>query len=68
MQATVPNFTTNNITLLLLRDFMDELNLISFTVYVAQMLVSWGITTLTWAGVEFRVKNCNLLLLSEIDL
>ena len=54
MQVGVPKFTTNNTTLPLLRAFMDDLSLMSAKVCGAQILISWCITALTWAGLEFR--------------
>ena len=63
MQARVPKFTTNNITLPLLRAFMDDLSLMSTKVSGAQTLLSRCITALTWAGLEFRAdKSCSIVI------
>ena len=47
MQARVPKFTTNNTTLPLLHASMDDLSLMSSTVYGAKILFSWYIAALT---------------------
>ena len=57
MQARVPHFTTNNTVLPLLRAFMDDLSLMSSTVFGAQTLLSRCITALNWAGLEFRADK-----------
>ena len=63
MQARVPQFTTNNTVLPLLRAFMNDLSLMSSTVSGAQPLLSWGTTALNWAGLEFRADNsCSILI------
>ena len=61
MQARGPQFTTNNTVLPLLRGFMDDLSLMSSTVSGSQTLLSWCITVLNWAGLEFRAdKSCSV--------
>ena len=63
MQARVPKFTTNNTSLLLLCAFMDDLSLMSAKVSWAQTLLSWWITALNWAGLEFRAeKSCCIVI------
>ena len=63
MQARVPQFTTNNTVLPLLCAFMDDLSLMSSTVSEAQTLLSWCITVLNWAGLEFRAdKSCSIVI------
>ena len=63
MQARVPQFTTNNTLLPLLRAFMDHLSLMSSTVSGAQALLSRCITALNWAGLEFRAdKSCSIVI------
>ena len=57
MQARVPQFTTNNTALPLLRAFMDDLSLMSSTVSGAQTLLSRCITALNWGGLEFRADK-----------
>ena len=54
MQARVPQFTTNNTVLPLLRAFMDDLSAMSSTVSGAQTLLSRCITATNWGGLEFR--------------
>ena len=62
MQSSVPKFTTNNTTLLLLRAFMDDLSLMATKVSGAQPFFSRCITALTWAGLEFRAdKSCSVI-------
>ena len=66
IQTRNPKFSTNNTTLTLLRTFMDDLSLMTTKVSGAQTLLSQSITTLTWAGLEFRAdKSCSL---SRVDL
>ena len=63
MQARVPQFTTNNTVLPLLRAFMDDLSLMSSTVSGAQTLLSRCITAVNWAGLEFRAdKSCSIVI------
>ena len=57
MQARVPKFTTNNTTLSLLCACMDHINLMSAKVSGAQTFLSWCITALTWASLEFRADK-----------
>ena len=57
MQDRVPQFTTSNTVLPLLRAFMDELSLMSSTVSGAQTLLSRCITVLNWAGLEIRADK-----------
>ena len=57
MQARVPQFTTNNTVLPLVRAFMDDLSLMSSMVSGAQTLLSRCITALNWAGLEFRADK-----------
>ena len=57
VQARVPQFTTNNTVLPLLRAFMDDLSLMFSTVYRAQTLLSRCITALKWAGLELRADK-----------
>ena len=54
MQASIPQFTTNNTVLPLLRAFMDDLSLMTSTVSGAQTLLSRCVTALKWVGLEFR--------------
>ena len=62
MQTRVPKFVTNNTTLPLLPAFMDDLTLMTTKVPGAQTLLSWCITVLTWAGLEFRAeKSCSVI-------
>ena len=55
MKARVPKFTTNNITLPLIRTFMNNLSLMTTKVSGAQTLLSRCITAL--AGLEFRADK-----------
>ena len=57
LQARVPQFTTNNTALFLLHAFMDDLSVMSSTLSGSQTLLSRCITTLTWAGLEFRADK-----------
>ena len=65
MQARVPKFTINNTSLPLLHAFMDELSLMSAKVSRAQTLLSWCISGLTWAGLEFRADiSCSVVIVN----
>ena len=69
MQAKVPQFATNNTMLPLLRAFMDDLSLMSSTVSGAQTLLSWCITALNWAGLEFRAdKSCSIVIVKGTSM
>ena len=57
LQARVAQFTTNNTALPLLHAFVDDLSLMSSTVSGSQTLLSRCITSLTWAGLEFRADK-----------
>ena len=63
MQARVPKFTTNSTTLPLLCAFMDDLRLMSAKVSGAQTLLSWCITALNWAGLEFRADKSHCIVI-----
>ena len=54
LNARVPKFTTNNTILPLLCALMDDLSLMASKPSGGQTLLSWYITALTWAGLEFR--------------
>ena len=63
VQIKVPDFTTNNTDLLLLRAFMDDLSLMFSTVSGAQTLLSRCMTALTWAGLEFRADKSHSIII-----
>ena len=65
MQARVPKFTTNNTTLSLLRAFMDYLSLMATKVSGAQTLLSWYITALTCAGLEFKADKSGSIVIAK---
>ena len=65
MQARVPQFTTNNTVLPLLRAFMDDLSLMSSTVFGAQTLFSWCITAVNWAGLDFSADKSHSIVIAK---
>ena len=56
--STAPSFVTSNkVSMPLVRAFMDDLNLLSFSVAGAQDLLTRCTTALTWAGMDFRADK-----------
>ena len=56
--TSAPNFiTSSNISLPLIRAFMDDINLMSSSVHGAQTLLERCTTALHWAGMDFRAEK-----------
>ena len=64
MQIRVPNFTTNNTTLL--RAFMDNRSLMITKVSGAQTLLSRCKAASTWAGLEFRADKSRSIVIFKV--
>ena len=63
LQIKVPEFTTNNNELPLLRAFMGDLSQMSSKVSGAQTLLSCCTTALTLAGLEFRADKSHSIII-----
>ena len=63
--ATAPQFYIKNISLSLMRAFMDDLNIMSSTICGAKALLSRRTIALNWAGLTFRANKSRSIFIIE---